>query len=116
VREALQIGMDAADDIATGGWTGEDQRTHRTTPLEPRHPLDYRLMMRRCSKPSVRFLTIAAQIRFSVEKAASKIRELTETARLLAKQGRLAQAPNRSAGPFVRSAHRADTVQTASLS
>ena len=31
VREALQIGMDAADDIATGGWTGEDQRTHRTT-------------------------------------------------------------------------------------
>ena len=31
VRQTLHVGMDAADDIAAGGWTGEDQRTHRTT-------------------------------------------------------------------------------------
>ena len=31
VREAFQIGIDAADDVATGRGTCEDQRAHQTT-------------------------------------------------------------------------------------
>jgi hypothetical protein len=34
MREALQIGMDAADDIATGGGAREDESTHRTHPAK----------------------------------------------------------------------------------